>query len=373
MAARLAATDDPERTPSAALMIPVAGRSPAMERALLSLLQQEYPGLSVLLATHGKDDPARDMVLELVRRHPRARHVECGPAVLCGQKNQNLLDCLKALEPDTAIYVFSDANHVAKPDFVRQLVRPIMQGQARFCTGYRRTRLFDTVALGGTEAPSVAFHALNRFMGLLETLPVFTQPWGGALAVEADAFRELDIRGLWSRTVVDDSSLAGLLVQKGIKIRYCPGAILDSPVAAVNEERLDSWFFRQLFYPKFYTYGPWLLIGAGLAWFAAACLVSLALPLAWLTGLFAVPGFAAVAALTHLGALTLFQELLRKRIAPGCPRPVWRKGLFLAVRVTYATYARTILSREMVWHGLRYRLAADGRVLSVQREMSGKN
>lgn len=361
-ASRLSSLDDPEPKPPVTLMVPVAGRSVQVERALHSLIHQDYPALRVFLATHGEQDPARELALELARRYPHVRHVEGGPADLCGQKNQNLLACLKIVEPDTAVYVFCDANHLAGPDFVRELVRPIIQGRARLCTGYRRTRLC------GNGVPAVAFHALNRFMGLLESLPIFTQPWGGALAVEAQAFRELNIAELWSRTVVDDSSLAGLLIKQRVPILYCPGAILDSPVDSVSRERLDSWFFRQLFYPKFYTVGAWRQIGAALLWFAATCLISLALPFLWLFGNLGVPSWAAGAALAHVLALFGFQELLRQKIAPVCARSAWIRGLLLAVRVTYGTYLRTIWAREMVWHGLRYRLAVDGRVVSVRRE-----
>ncbi len=347
-----------------ALIIPMAGRGPDMEAALGSLLEQDYPLLRVYLATHGADDPAREPARELVARHPHVRHVEAGAAERCGQKNKNLLACLDVLEPDTAVYVFCDANHRAGPGFVRELVRPILQGRAAFCTGYRQTRLC------GRGVYAVACHALNRLMLLLESLPVFTQPWGGAMAVSARAFRDLDVRGLWSQTVVDDCSLAGLLQKHGLPVLFRPTALLDTPVRSMSKEKLEAWYFRQLAYPKFYTFGPWLLIGIVPAWFAVTLAVALRIAVGALfngeTG-----GLSAglpLAALAYLLLLLVLQELLRRRIAASCPAIVWPACLLFALWMTLVVYARTIPARELVWHGLRYRLSTDGRVLRVERE-----
>ncbi len=364
-----------------ALIIPMAGRGPDMEEALDSLLKQDYPLLRVYLTTHGEKDPARELARELAARHPRVRHVEAGPAEHCGQKNKNLLDSLDAVEPDTAVYVFCDANHRAGPDFVRELVRPILQGRADFCTGYRRTRLCG----GGVYA--AACHALNRLMLLLESLPVFTQPWGGATAVSAAAFRDLDVRGLWSRTVVDDCSLAGLLKRRGVPVLFRPTALLDTPVRSTAKEKLEAWYFRQLAYPKFYTFGPWLLIGIVPLWVGAALAVAASIAAVGLFDAFAgglsgglaadAGGFLApsrlpqLTAFAYLFGLLVLQGLLRRRIAPSCSRGVWLAGLLFALWTTLVTYAHTMPAREMVWHGLRYRLSADGRVLDVERLEKG--
>jgi cellulose synthase/poly-beta-1,6-N-acetylglucosamine synthase-like glycosyltransferase len=331
------------------------------------LLRQDYPLLRVFLVTHGTKDPARDLARELAAIHPHVRHVEAGPAENCGQKNKNLLACLDVLEADTAVYVFCDAGHRARPDFVRELVRPILQGRAGFCTGYRRTRLC---------APGVwaaAFHMLNRLMGLLESLPVFTQPWGGATAAQADAFRSLGVAEVWSRTVVDDCSLAGLLRKHRTRALYRPTALLDSPVFSTTRAALDSWFFRQLAYPKFYTFGPWLLIGAVLVWFALVLFPAFGFALYALSGAYtpgtgggALPLWSGIAALAYLPALLVLQELLRRRIAASCPRGTWLAGLAAALWTTYANYARTVPARQMTWRGLRYSLAGDGRVLRVE-------
>jgi hypothetical protein len=359
-------TEEPPPRP-VALMIPLAGRDRDMEEALDSLLRQDYPLLRIYLATHGQNDPARELARELAARHPGVRHVEAGAAETCGQKNKNLLACLELLEADTEVYVFCDAGHRAGPDFVRELVRPILQGRTAFCTGYRRTRL---CARG---VWTTAFHMLNRLMGLLESLPVFTQPWGGATAARAEDFRSLAVPGLWGRTVVDDCSLAGLLRKHRLRALYRPTALLDSPARVMSRATLDAWFFRQLAYPKFYTFGTWLLIGAALTWFALVLVPAFCLPAYALTGAGGAGGDAllsvsGIAACAYLAALLILQELQRRRIAASCSRGIWLGGLAAALWTTYANYARTILARRMVWRGLRFRLTKDGRVLEVRRE-----
>ena len=351
---------EPRPAPLVSLIIPCAGRSGAMETALHSLLQQDYPSLAVLLVTHGRTDPARQLALELAAQYPHARHVEARAAEGCGQKNRNMLDALAEADPETAVYAFCDANHLAKRDFVRCLAEPIIQGREKFCTGYRRTRPL-------CFAPAtVACHFLVWHLGLFQGLPWFTQPWGGAFAAEARAFRELGVAELWSRTVVDDVSLAGLLMRERRRVNYCPGAMLDSPLEEMSETRLNDWFFRQLFYPKFYTLSVWLLLGAALAWFAATALGGLGLAIAWIAG--AGPSFPfALLALAHLASPIVLRGFLRRRIAPDCPPAGWRQGVALAARTLAACFCRTVFSRVLVWRGIRYHLASDGKVERVER------
>ncbi|MDR2124099.1 MAG: glycosyltransferase [Desulfovibrio sp.] len=358
---RLAGLPAPGPLPPAAVMIPVTGRDNATETALRSLLEQDYPNLTVYLAVYGTADPAHALISALSSRYAHARLVHAPEAVRSGQKNQNLLSCLETVAPDTAVYVFCDANHRAKPDFVRRLVHPILLGQADFCTGYRRSRLCTT------EPAATAFHAVNRFMLFLQSLPFFTQPWGGATAARATAFKRLDVAGLWRRTVVDDSSLAGLLGKKGIPVLFCPDALLESSARSVTREALDEWLYRQLFYPRVYTFGAWLLIGFCLVWFAAACAACPYILFQAARG-GGVPFLMQAAALLVLCGQILLQELLRRRIAADCPRSAWLKGLALAATALFRNYARTVAGRSIVWRGIRYVLGADGRVLGVERK-----
>jgi hypothetical protein len=202
-------------------------------------------------------------------------------------------------------------------------------------------------------------------MLFLQSLPFFTQPWGGATAARAAEFKRLDVAGLWRRTVVDDSSLAGLLRRQGISVLFCPDALLESGVRSMTRNALDEWLFRQLFYPRVYTFGAWLLIGFCLVWFAAACAACPYILFLALRG--AVPFTVLAAALLVPCAQMLLQELLRRRVAADCPKRAWLKGLALAATALYGNYARTIAGRSMVWRGIRYVLGADGRVLRVER------
>jgi hypothetical protein len=330
-----------------------------MEDALDSLLRQDYPSLAVLLVTHGRKDPARQLALKLAARYACARHVEAGPARHCGQKNRNLLDALKKAAPETAVYAFCDANHLARPDFIRRLTEPVIRGREKFCAGYRRTRLLST------DPCAVAGHILVWHLGLLQSLSFFTQPWGGAFAADAAAFRELGVADLWRRSVVDDVSLAGLLLAKRIRVRYCPGAILDSPLRDMPAARLHEWLFRQLFYPKVYTFRLWAALGAFLAWCALTGAAGAALIAALTIGA-PVPAGAGLLALAHLGLPFILQERLRRRAAPDCAPVRWRQGLRLALRALILAFCRAARARGLVWHGIRYELSADGRVSSVE-------
>lgn len=360
-AARLGLAELPQKPPPLNLFVPCAGANPGMEAALASLLAQDYPLYNLYLTSHGEDDPAQALAAELASRHPHARHVRAAAARGCSQKNRNLLEALKAADPEAAIHVFCDANHKVAPDFLRQLVNPILLGKARVCSGYRKSELLDC----GPE--SVAFHAINRMLLQWQSLPFTTQPWGGALAVEAKAFAELGVADLWSRTVVDDSSLAGLLLRKKERVLFCPGALAQSRAGGVSRAGLRSWLLRQLLYPKFYTFIPWLLNALALCWFALCLLLSALLLAAFAASAAWAPSWAAVLAGLHFCALLVCQESLRRKIAPQCGPWPWFRGLCLAVAFMYADYLRAALSRKCVWRGYVYHLDRNGLVLGVSR------
>jgi hypothetical protein len=136
---------------------------------------------------------------------------------------------------------------------------------------------------------------------------------------------------------------------------------------------VQCWLFRQLFYPKFYTCAVWLLLGAGLFWFAASALSSLGLLAAWALGYSGeLTGLAGRLALIHLFLPLVLQEILRRRAAPNCPSAVWRQGFRLALKTLFSAFCRTIASRSLEWRGIRYHLNSDGLVLRVERQRPGR-
>jgi hypothetical protein len=346
--------------PKLGVIIPVAGRRPGMEAALRSLLDQDYPCHEVVFATAEADDPAAPHIRALTEEFSNARHVTAGRATRCGQKNHNSLCGIAALGKDVDIYAFCDSTHTAPRGFLRELTRPIAAGESAFSTGYHAVDALDD------QPTTLGYQITVTFMRLLQAVSVFTQPWGGAMAISRQAFERYRIEELWSTNVVDDCSLAGLLLARRGHMRLCPGALLLTQAAAHPQEQWTSWFDRQILFLKFCTPAMWHLMGLGLALLFAPTLCSLTLLVSWpLFG--GAPAWSVPAAAAHLVFLLHFALALRDfspRRAPAC---AWLRAFALNYWLLGRTYARSMGCRRLRWHDTSYRVGAGGRVLSLDK------
>ena len=111
------------------MIVPLTGDTPEMEAAVSSLLRQDYPDYTVVFVTERAEDPAAALVARCAADPARVLAVVAGPATTCGQKNHNILAGVRAA-PTAAVFAFCDSTHLAKPDFLANLVAPIARGDA---------------------------------------------------------------------------------------------------------------------------------------------------------------------------------------------------------------------------------------------------
>jgi hypothetical protein len=349
----------PRTWPKAALIVPVAGSHPRMEAALESLLCQEYPGLAPILVTASEDEEAAALIGGLQGRFPAARHVVAGRAGNCGQKNHNSLCGVDAAGEEAEVLVFCDSTHPARPDFVRCLVAPIGRGEADFTTGYHQVRP------GDARPVTLAYALCVLLMRLLQAFAPFTQPWGGAMAIRRTAFTRYGVAGLWAGNVVDDCSLAGLLSGLGVRVRLCPGALLDTEAAAHPLSVWRAWMDRQVLFLKFCVPGQWVLLGFLCLFMALPpCWAALTL---WAGLLGAVSGPALWAAPLYLALLAAALNAWRGLLPVPAPLAAWLRAFVCAVSMFVYVYARSIPARGLVWHGIEYEVGRGGKVVNMRR------
>ena len=333
-----------------------------MEAALRSLLEQDYPRYEVVFVTAEADDPAVPYLQTLVKEFCHSRHVTAGRASHCGQKNYNALRGIAALGHDVDIYAFCDSTHTAPRDFLHALVRPVVVGEAAFSTGYHAVDALDD------QAVTLGYQITVIFMRLLQTVSVFTQPWGGAMSISRPAFERYRIEELWAVNVVDDCSLAGLLMARRGCVRLCPTALLRTPAAAHVWEHWVAWFDRQILFLKFCTPVIWYLAGLGLLLFFVPTLFSLAVLVFWPV-FDCVPVWSALAATAHLFFLLYFALALRKFSARRVPALAWLRAFALNYWLLGWVYVRSIPCRHLHWHDTTYHVGAGGRVLSLDKQI----
>jgi len=348
--------------PKVGVIIPVAGWRSGMDMALRSLLEQDYPRYEVVFVTAEADDPAVPRIRALMEEFSRARLVTAGRASRCGQKNHNILCGIAALGKDADVYAFCDSTHTAPCDFLRALVRPVAAGEAAFSTGYHAVDALDD------QAVTLGYQITVILMRLLQAVSVFTQPWGGAMSISRPAFERYGIGELWATNVVDDCSLAGLLMARRGHMRLCPAALLRTPVAAHPREQWVAWFDRQILFLKFCTPVMWRLAGLGLLLLFVPTLCSLTLLVFWLL-LGGVSVWSALAAVAHLVFLSYLALALRDFSARRAPAPAWLCAFALNYWLLGWAYARSIACRHLHWHDTDYHVGAGGRVISLDKHI----
>jgi cellulose synthase/poly-beta-1,6-N-acetylglucosamine synthase-like glycosyltransferase len=358
---RPAATDEVSRLtaswPRVAVLVPVTGAAPGLKARLRALLSQDYPHYQVVFSTRDAQDPATAVILSLIRRDRRARHVVAGPARSCGQKNHNLLAALKLVGQTPEILVFCDSNQSAPPDWLKELVAPIVAGRVEVTSGYHQIIAPEP----GIAAQGRAISVLTLY--LTKGFRRLNQPWGGATAMRRRLFEDLEVARLWAENVVDDVSLAARLVRAGLPVGLSPGACLDTPIEDETLTRWSQWLSRQWLYLKFCMPVTWVAVGMMvhlhliLVLLAAACLLLAPLGL--------TPGVLALAAPLFLGGLTGLGLALRSYHPQPGPLGRWLVAYFAAMGMASWCHLQTWGSMEMRWRGMVYRVGWQGRVVEI--------
>jgi cellulose synthase/poly-beta-1,6-N-acetylglucosamine synthase-like glycosyltransferase len=344
--------------PCVGIVVPLTGSTSTMRACLESLLGQSYPDYQVIFVTCGPDDPASQIVSELISERKNARHVFSGEASRCSQKNHNLLAGVSALGTSAEILTFCDSTHMAPQHFLADLVSPIIQGEAFMTTGFHR------VTPGDMRLPTLGMLVSVMSIHLMQAITAITQPWGGATAISRQTFEDNEIGSLWATNFVDDLSMGTLLAKAGIRVKPVSSACLLTPLSGVTLRGWHGWLKRQLFFLKFCQPGVWIASALAAYLFAAPLLAGLAFS-AGLLGIasktVAISGFFCLVAFCALGLKwrTLTQEKI----------PAWRwiSAFFAGGLMAVVCYAGTWAGNILPWRGISYRVSWGGKVEEVIR------
>ena len=350
-------TESWERSPRAAIIVPITGNSPEIRGCLESLLNQDYPDYETIFVTRDLKDPATFLVQDLISGRRRTRHVLSGPAASCSQKNHNLLAGLASVGPAVEILVFCDSTHQAPPHLLGSLVRPLIRREAVLTTGFHR------IKPGNFGLATLGMLQIVLMLNLLHGFSRIVQPWGGATAVLRSTFEAQDMFRVWSENVIDDLSLGVHLQRAGIRVKSVPSAILTTNLTGQTLDGFITWLTRQLLYPKFLLPGIWAASGVAIFLLAA---LPLAAALACLGGLLGLAlarySLAGVAFLVSLSAIGVcYRTLVPYHIS------LWRwlAAFYATPGLTLWCYLKTWGTNTISWRGISYRVAWGGRVRQI--------
>ena len=360
-------------TPPAAVVIPCKGVDAGFDANLECFLNQDYPDYQAVfvvatsadLAYHGLhkrlDSPRASGVI----RKLRTSMVVAGVSDERGEKVNNLLRGIEAVDPANQVLVFADVDAAPSPNWLRSLVAPLAESHITVSTGYRWY-------LPGTSFASRLRAAWDTSIATMMGEHDRNFAWGGSMAIRAADFHKLGIaQRYWTSTVSDDFALTRAVREAGGKIAFEPRCL----VASREESNLWGffrWSTRQIILTRIYAPHIWRLGFAVCLFNAATFMLGLAV--------LAMPGAMAYQRVTVASILC---AVLLLGAGKGYIRTVVARELFaeelggrgscywqlspLVSWISLANFVMSAFTRRIEWRGTEYELVSQDKVRVMKR------
>jgi cellulose synthase/poly-beta-1,6-N-acetylglucosamine synthase-like glycosyltransferase len=344
---------------SVALICPCRGLDPGFEQNVRAMLALDCRSYRIVFALAGSDDPAHRELRRLTAGHPNCQIVIADRARSPGDKINNLLAAVDVPAVRSAeLLAFIDSDVHPHPEWLRDLIAPLLDPTVGLSTGYRRYRP-DSGFWSAMRAVANNIAMAPHLVG--DRLRV---AWGGAMALRRRDFERSGIEQIWRGAISDDLTLATAIRGLGLRIEFVPNCLTESSGSCTMPEYY-AWLRRQLFVARMYspalwcgavlTFLPMLLIFCGIV-LAPLSLVFPSLRLPALVLLLVLPLQVIGGWLTAL----VFED---SRTAHWVPL-----GILLAPAFSIAAFFQSALTRQVTWRGITYRFPTTGGLFVVKRE-----
>jgi len=247
-------------TPSVAVVIPCKGVDEGFDAHVDAFLNQDYPDYQVVFTVATATEPAYQKLkarLEApsesdVIRKPRVTLVVVGTAEGRGEKVNNLLHGVEAVDEAANVLVFADIDATPSPDWLGALVSRLADPQITVSTGFRWY-------LPGEGFVSQLRAAWDTSIATTMGEHDHNFAWGGSMAIRAADFRRLGIaERYWANTVSDDYAVTRAVREAGGKIAFEPRCLVASREESGLREFL-RWSTRQIIITRVYAAHLWKL------------------------------------------------------------------------------------------------------------------
>ena len=249
----------PDFTPFVSVIAPHRGLEPGLVENVSGVLDQEYPAFEVLFVLDDAGDDAIAVIQEQ-RQRSNSRIIISGPATDSGQKVHNLRVATSQVSPECEILVFVDSDARPGPQWLRQLVAPLVDEELAASSGYR---WFVPVKGGlASRLRSIWNASIASALGNNRQKNFC---WGGSTAIRKSVFDRLEIRERWRGSVSDDFSVTRVLHEASLPIHFNPNCLLPS-VGDCDWSELIEFTTRQMKITRVYAPHLWkaVLLGSSL-------------------------------------------------------------------------------------------------------------
>ncbi|WP_337885500.1 glycosyltransferase family 2 protein [Fischerella thermalis] len=352
-----------ELLPKAVVILSLRGADPFLADCVRALLYQNYPQYYLHIVVDSQEDPAWNIVQETILR-VGARHVQVSPLIArqntCSLKGSALVQAIKALDDSYQVVAFIDADVIAHPTWLRELVVPLMDERIGATTGNRwyitQTGQWGSLVRYLWNTVAVVFMCIQQ------------APWGGSIAMRLSVLRRSGLLEKWTQSISVDTPMLGALQAMGLNVKFVPTVLMPNREEC-NLARCLRFMTRQLLSTRLYN-PQWLLIVAQVFTSTLAVVLTIVLLLIALsrgnigTALGIVGGFASYI-LALAVQLVLVQQVVRRvfRARGESTTPfsaLMMAKILVAIPLTQLIYAVTvvsaILTQKVEWRGITYQI-----------------
>jgi len=333
---------------------------PRLEETLESFFRQDYPEFEIIFGARNGEDQSLAVIAKLRARYPDVRT----RVVISGEPswpNAKVFSLAKMMgSSDNSYFVISDSDILVKPDFLRNVVPPLLQPQVGLVTclyqGIPARDLWSQLeALGMSVEMPAGVMVADMMEGMKFAL-------GAAMAVRRDVIDVIGGMREAAQFYSDDFVLGHLIASAGFQVvlsHYRVGHVLAG-------RSLRRTFGDQLRWMKSTRFSrPWGHVGSGLTYAVPFGLTALLLGITSHHHLLLGGALFAAAWLNRmLLAMAIGWGVIRDR---RCLRFCW----LYPVRdlLGFCTWAVSFAGNKFFWRGEPYEFGEEGRITPVQRSI----
>jgi 2-polyprenyl-3-methyl-5-hydroxy-6-metoxy-1,4-benzoquinol methylase/glycosyltransferase involved in cell wall biosynthesis len=354
--------------PKAAIILSIRGPAPFLSECLTRLAAQNYPNYKIHLVVDHPSDPANEFIGRwLESRPPRPVSIEFleEPSVNAYLKTSAVLQATCSLADDAEVAVVADADTIAYPDWLRDLVIPQLSSNIGIVSG---NRWYDPTA----SSPG----ALCRFFyNAICVAPMYfmNATWSGSMAIKREVFSSDYFREKMRDTPCEDAAILAAAECFKLGHQVQPDVMMFNREPCTLPEVFD-FIKRQLLWTRLY-HPTWHLLLGG-TWAIHILLVGALFSGVYhlMKGNTTIGASLLLAVVAQMLSSVFAAEWLHREIAarikreqgneiPAIDLPT-RIRLFLALPLSFVVICYAILaaalSRQVTWSGITYDVVPAG-------------
>ena len=357
----------------AAVLMSLRGNDPSLRGSIEGVLSQGYDSqYQVRIVVDHETDPSVAVLEDLQKNHPHGNRLTFSimepPLKTCSLKCHSLSQAVASLPPEIEYIALLDADVRPHRTWLAELTEPLSDKAVGGVTG---TQWFE-------PPPGAGFGTWLRSVwnGGATILTIhFANPWAGSFAMRRSDLIASGLNERWQKSMVDDGPIRAAIQSIDKEIRFAPSLVM------VNREHCTlgytfRWAARMLTWSRLYEPTFWITILHAL-FSNAVMLANFAVLIAGLVGVIPratiwISSVALIVAGLHCAAAfcvsrSCVAESVRLRseeLSPTTSRHwLWSFACATPAHLMFGWgCAVALLTKEIAWRGIQYRLKAGGGV-----------